>query len=938
MMQRGTNMASSRTRLSLRSASLLALLVGCGGDPDDTGAASWTLAFEPSVASLDLGYITYQDALPTAELSLVNASGVSLLVRSVELEGHGSEVIMLAGTPGADAEIGASGAIELDFSVTDEVDWQTGWYTPQLVVTAASAERGDDALADQRWTMPVVLKVRCDLDGDGYDAEACGGTDCNDGDADVHIDAEDVCNEVDDDCDGTVDESPDTVWYPDGDSDGYGVEGETTIGCDQPSGYVDNADDCDDSDPEISPAADEACNEIDDNCDGQIDEEPSLDPLTWYQDADGDGWGNDEVTTSACTVPSGYAEQAGDCDDTDGHVHPNLGEICDEIDQDCDGEIDEDPVGEGSDYHADVDGDGFGDAYTAVYACEQPSGYVEDDSDCNDTEAAINPDAVDECGDDADGVDDDCDGIVDNLDDAVEYYLDADGDGYGDDGRATVACAGEPSGYATDASDCDDGDSATNPGAAEQCGNGVDDDCDDLLDCEDDDCDGVLPCSLALADADAELIGEAAADQAGLVVAGAGYVDGDAYADILVAAPTEDSNGSDAGAAYLIYGPVSGSMDLSAADAKFLGEAAGDQAGTGIAWAGDFDGDGYDDVVVGAPTNDGLGTDSGHAYLLFGPVTGTVDLAMADLLMVGSAADDAAGGSVACVGDTNGDGMDDLLIGATGRDGTGTDEGAAYLVLGGSDGSLLLRNADAILTGESTDDLAGGAVAWAGDTDGDGYDDMLVGAEGRSSSVTDAGVVYLVPGPLLGEVSLSAATARVSGVGTSDGLYLAAAGDMDGDGTMDLLVGVAGDDTVASNAGAVHVLLGPVSGSVNVGAADGSLYGGDASSYLGASLAVVPDLDGDGRDEPLVGAWGATFDGTGAGVGYLLPWPWSSALAEDDGIPMGGGVSNDRAGYSVAAAGDVDADGIDDILIGAPYEDSGGSAAGAAYLVLGSKF
>jgi hypothetical protein len=938
MMQRGTNMTTSRTRSVLLVASLLAVLAGCEGDPNDSASPAWSIDFEPSVASLDLGYITYEDALPTAELSLANASGISLLLRSVEIEGYGTEIIQLAGAPAVDAEIGASGSIELDFSVSDEVDWQTGWYTPLLVVTAASAERGDDDLADQRWTMPVVLKVRCDLDGDGYDAVTCGGTDCDDGDYDVHLGADDLCNGVDDDCDGLIDESPDTVWYPDGDGDGYGVEGETTIGCEAVSGHVDNADDCDDEDPEIHPEADELCNEIDDNCDGQIDEEPSVDPLTWYQDADGDGWGNEEVTTSACAPPTGYVEQAGDCDDSDGHVHPGLGEICDEIDQDCDGEIDEDPVADGHDYHADVDGDGYGDAYTAVYDCEQPSGYVEDDSDCNDSDANINPDAIDECGDDADGVDDDCDGVVDNLDDAVEYYQDADADGYGDSRRATVACNGEPSGYAADASDCDDGDSATNPGATEQCGNGVDDDCDDLLDCDDDDCDGVLPCSLALVDADAEFIGEAAADQAGLVVAGAGFVDGDAYADILVASPTEDSNGSDAGAAYLIYGPVSGSVDLSAADAKFLGEAAGDQAGMGLAWAGDFDGDGFDDVVVGAPTNDGLGADSGHAYLMFGPVTGTVDLAVADLLMVGSAADDAAGGAVACVGDTNGDGMDDLLIGATGRDGTGTDEGAAYLVLGGAGGSLLLRNADAILTGESTDDLAGGSVAWAGDTDGDGYDDMLVGAEGRSSSVTDAGVVYLVPGPLLGELSLNSATARISGLGSSDGLHVAATGDMDGDGTTDFLVGVDGDDTVASNAGAVHVLLGPLSGSVNVGSADGSLYGTDASTYLGASLAVVPDLDGDGRDEPLVGAWGASFDGVNAGAGYLLPWPWSSALAEDDGIPMGGGVSNDRAGYSVAVAGDVDADGLDDILIGAPYEDSGGSAAGAAYLVLGSNF
>jgi len=926
----------------IRTTACLLLGALALGACDEEAAAeeeeAWTLSFLASTDSVDLGYVTYEDELPSAGVTLTNDSGVSLLLRSVELVGYGSDVVLMSGVPGANSALGMGGSLNLSFQATDEVDWQTGWYTPELVITAANDESADGDQDDQTWSLGVLFKVRCDLDGDGYDAEICGGTDCDDDDADVNIGAADVCNEQDDDCDGTVDESPDTVWYPDSDGDGYGVDGETEVSCEQPSGLVDNADDCDDEDASVHPDADEYCNKADDNCNGEIDEEPTVDPLTWYQDADGDGWGSDEVTTDACIQPKGYLADSGDCNDADGNIHPELGEICDKEDQDCDGEIDENPVAEGDDYYADVDGDGFGDATSATYACSLPKGYVEDDSDCDDSDAGTHPDAVDDCGVAADGVDNDCDGVADNTDDALTYYADDDGDGYGDSSSTEVACAGVPSGYTQDASDCDDDDSAVNPGASEVCGDELDNDCDDLLDCDDGDCDGNLPCSLDLANADAVLVGEAAGDLAGYAVAAAGFVDGDGFADILVSSPSEDSNGADAGAAYLLLGPVSGTVDLSAADAKLMGEAASDQAGIGLSWAGDFDGDGYDDLLVGGPQNDANGSASGSAYVLFGPVSGTSDLASADLVMVGAAAGDEAGTCVAGVGDTDGDGLDDVLIGAPYYDTAATDVGGAHLLLGGVDGSLLLFNDDATLQGESADDYAGGGLAGAGDVDGDGYDDMLVGAEGKTATATDAGIVYLVLGPQAGDVSLSTATARIVGLGTDDGLHLAATGDLDGDGVTDYLLGAEGDDTSATSAGAVYALLGPVSGSVNVSAADDVLYGASASTAAGASLAVVPDIDGDGTDEILVGAWGATFGSATAGAAYLEGWPWTGPLLDDGGIPMGGSTTDDRAGWSVSCAGDVDDDGVEDILIGAPYEDSGGSAAGAAYLVLGSNF
>ena len=360
-----------------------------------------------------------------------------------------------------------------------------------------------------------------DVDGDGFGdpgttIEACGApsgyvedaTDCDDDDADVNPAADELCNGMDDDCDGLIDDEDDSLvqnsaptWYMDADGDGYGVDVVSVQACVAPSGYVATSDDCDDDNATVFPGADEYCNGIDDDCDGDIDEDTVDAETRWYPDADGDGYGDPGEVLIQCNQPTGYVLDATDCDDADPSTYPGSTEYCDGTDNDCDGLVDEDDAVDGATWYADGDGDGYGDAATSSYACYQPSGYVLDDTDCDDADAAQHPGAYEYCN----GEDDDCDGVIDEDDavDVVTWYADSDGDSYGDAADSQLDC-NEPSGYVLDDTDCDDTDAAVFPSADEYC-NGYDDDCDGFID-EDD----AVDVSTWYADRDADGYGDAA--------------------------------------------------------------------------------------------------------------------------------------------------------------------------------------------------------------------------------------------------------------------------------------------------------------------------------------------------------------------------------------------------------------------------------------------
>ncbi|MCP4806565.1 MAG: hypothetical protein GY913_01110 [Proteobacteria bacterium] len=350
-----------------------------------------------------------------------------------------------------------------------------------------------------------------DLDGDGY-ARAEG--DCNDEDAAVFPNAEESCNAVDDDCDQEIDEGWEHLWYLDSDGDGYGDPATEVDSCEQPQNYLPTGGDCADDDSDRFPGADETCNGLDDDCDGQADDDV-VD--TWYLDEDQDGYGDPAVEYTGCTPLDGYVDNDFDCDDGDAAKNASAQDGCDGIDNDCNGEVDEDPDlvwyidndgdGLGDDeyttlsctavsgyaqeagdcldsdaevtlysWYADTDGDGYGDANNGVLQqCEQPSGFVSVGDDCDDSDKWVNPSAPETCN----GIDDDCDITIDNDDaiDASTWHVDWDSDGYGDAGFAVMSCT-QPSGYVADDTDCDDGDAEFSPAATESC------------DYRDNDCDG----------------------------------------------------------------------------------------------------------------------------------------------------------------------------------------------------------------------------------------------------------------------------------------------------------------------------------------------------------------------------------------------------------------------------------------------------------------
>ena len=193
------------------------------------------------------------------------------------------------------------------------------------------------------------------------------------------------------------------TWYQDSDGDGFGASADPVESCEAGEGLVANADDCDDTDAGVHPEAPERCDLIDNDCDGEIDEGVGE---AWYEDVDGDGYGDPLAAHQLCEVASGLVDNGLDCDDSDPEIHPAATEICDLVDNDCDGEIDEDG---GDTWYSDSDYDGYGDPDSAETACDQPAGTVSNSDDCDDATAASYPGARDGC----DGEDNDCDGLVD---------------------------------------------------------------------------------------------------------------------------------------------------------------------------------------------------------------------------------------------------------------------------------------------------------------------------------------------------------------------------------------------------------------------------------------------------------------------------------------------------------------------------------------------
>jgi hypothetical protein len=679
---------------------------------------------------------------------------------------------------------------------------------------------------------------------------------------------------------GDKDEGTESDYTPgDGlDGDDGGDDGETD---DVDEDGVTEADgDCDDDDATIYPGADETPYDgIDQDCDG--------DDLV---DVDGDGAeGGDDGT---------------DCDDDDATIYPGADETpYDGIDQDCDGEDLVDVDGDGAeggddgtdcddedadrapdledtaydgvdsdcglDDDYDADADGFvPDAYVGMATADVDGTGALPGGDCDDDNADVNPDAAEVWYDD---VDQNCDGNDD----------DQDGDTFdlGDD--------------------CDDEDAAVNPDATEVCNNGVDDDCDGSAGA----C--VLDAAVDLStDATVQFYG--ASNSSGPYARGSGDHNGDGYSDILLGDEGTDD-------VFVLNGPTTGSVDAeTSADVTLDGSG---NFGVNVTWAGDLDADGYDEVLIGA---DLANSQAGAVWVAAGPLSSGTE---ADLVEITGVASSRMGvyPQIAGVGDVDGDGNGDFLIGEIRTN-------HAWLFLGPVTADAAATDGDTQFTGGGSTST-GIAMAGPGDLNGDGLDDLLIDAAYATaasvSGASAAGAVYIVYGPASTSINIVDADVVIGGEThyALTGYGLSGAGDVNGDGSPDFIMGSYNDEA--------WMFYGPVTADTSVASADVTFSSTTTSDWFGHSVSDAGDVNGDGFGDVLIGDFGSGSNG----AAFLWYGPVSgdhSPATADVTISGGAGWSH---GFSVASAGDYNADGTDDIAVWSRSNAGSSGDAGVSVLL-----
>ncbi|GAL92003.1 beta strand repeat-containing protein [Microcystis aeruginosa] len=481
-----------------------------------------------------------------------------------------------------------------------------------------------------------------------------------------------------------------------------------------------------------------------------------------------------------------------------------------------------------------------------------------------------------------------------------------------------------------------------------------------------------------------------AGDFSGRQVSNAGDVNGDGIDDLIIGAPYADPNGkSKAGESYVIFGSSSGfsaSIDLSTLNGSngFIinGIEANDLSCFSVSAAGDINGDGIDDLIVGALFADPNGNSiAGESYVVFGSSSGfSVSLDLATLngsngfTINGIDAGDKLGIFVSNAGDINDDGIDDLVMGATGVDSNGNSgAGASYVVFGSDSGfsaSLDLTTLNGsngfVIEGFEAGGLLGYSVSAAGDVNGDGIDDLIVSAPWSApNGNSKAGAVYVVFGSNSGfSASLDLSNLNgsngfaINGINLGDysGRSVSGAGDVNGDGIDDLIIGapqIPFATSIPASTGASYVVFGSNSGfsaSLNLSTLNGSngfvIEGIAPGDSLGLFVSSAGDVNGDGIDDLIIGAPFADPNGNSkAGQSYVVFGSSNgfsasldpSTLDGSNGFAINGIAAEDNSGRSVSGAGDVNGDGIDDLIIGARYADPNGkSEGGQSYVVFGN--
>nr|NKB46770.1 hypothetical protein [Legionellales bacterium] len=464
-------------------------------------------------------------------------------------------------------------------------------------------------------------------------------------------------------------------------------------------------------------------------------------------------------------------------------------------------------------------------------------------------------------------------------------------------------------------------------------------------------------------------------DQAGSSLSYAGDVNGDGIDDFLIGAPFADLSGNDnSGATYLVFGQSNGFptnvnlADLDGSNGVIITGISNSLSGSSVSGAGDVNGDGFDDIIIGAPFAAPNGTNSGQSYVIFGTDTGfnaPFDLAGLNgtngFTINGINLGDASGNQVSRAGDFNGDGVDDIFISAPNADPNGTgNAGQSYVVFGtdlGFNPTLELASLNGtngfMVNGIAANDFSGSAINNAGDVNGDGIDDLIIGAPTAAPNGNgSAGQSYVVFGTNVGfalAIELQSLNGSngfiIDGVNLADssGRSVSGAGDINGDGFDDIIIGAFGANALT---GESYVIFGTNIGFAanvdvtNLNGANGFVvHGGINDDFSGFSVSAAGDFNGDGFDDFLIGAVNADLNGVAdVGQTYLIlgqnggfaPTLNLADLDGTNGFIISGTNSDDRIGEVVSAAGDVNGDGFDDLIMSSRL-----NGAGETYIVYG---
>ncbi len=414
----------------------------------------------------------------------------------------------------------------------------------------------------------------------------------------------------------------------------------------------------------------------------------------------------------------------------------------------------------------------------------------------------------------------------------------------------------------------------------------------------------------------------------GYSVASAGDVNGDGYSDVIAGAINFDNGHIDEGAAFVYHGSATGVGTTAAAVVE--SNVNNGRLGTSVSTAGDVNGDGYSDIIVGAGTYSNGETTEGAAFIYHGSATGINTTAAIRLESNQASAQMGASNSVACAGDVNNDGYSDVIVGAWLYDNGETNEGVAFVYHGSASG--ITGTIATTLEANQAAANFGLAVAGAGDVNGDGYSDVIVGAEDYDSGETDEGVIFIYHGSGGGINNVAVTMAESNQSLSQYGYAVASAGDVNGDGYSDVVVGAYTFDNGETNEGATFIYLGSAAGIIN--AISATLQSDQIGAQLGLSVSGAGDINGDGYSDVIAGA--NLYDNVETSEGAAFVYFGSSSGTNTTATILESNQANAQMGRGVGAAGDVNGDGYSDVIVGANFYMNVQSGEGAAFVFHGS--